>query len=72
MNDLMSGISIAIVPKFSLSRFWVDCIESQSTIFIYGKICAIALETCIMLIRVAELISGRTNPVSGICITLPS
>lgn len=37
MNDLMSGISIAIVPKFSLSRFWKDCIDSQSTIFVYGE-----------------------------------
>lgn len=39
MNDLMSGISIAIVPKFSVSRFWLDCVESQSTIFVYGKLC---------------------------------
>ena len=37
MNDLMSGISIALAPKFSLSRFWDDCIESGSTIFVYGK-----------------------------------
>lgn len=37
MNDLMGGISIAIAPKFSLSRFWTDCIDSQSTIFMYGK-----------------------------------
>nr|Q8J0E9.1 RecName: Full=Isopenicillin N epimerase component 1; Short=IPN epimerase component 1; AltName: Full=Isopenicillin N epimerase acyl-CoA synthase component [Hapsidospora chrysogena]CAD45625.1 isopenicillin N-CoA synthetase [Hapsidospora chrysogena] len=35
MNDLMSGISIALAPKFSLSRFWDDCIESGSTIFVY-------------------------------------
>lgn len=37
LNDLMSGISIAITPKFSLSRFWIDCIESKSTIFVYGE-----------------------------------
>ncbi|KAL2758889.1 hypothetical protein ACRALDRAFT_1075272 [Sodiomyces alcalophilus JCM 7366] len=35
MNDLMSGISIAVVPKFSLSRFWDDCIQSRSTVFVY-------------------------------------
>ena len=34
--DLMGGISIALAPKFSASRFWQDCIESESTIFIYG------------------------------------
>ncbi|ROT35256.1 isopenicillin n-CoA synthetase [Sodiomyces alkalinus F11] len=35
MNDLMSGISIAVAPKFSLSRFWDDCIQSKSTVFVY-------------------------------------
>ncbi|WEW54858.1 long-chain fatty acid transporter fat1 [Emydomyces testavorans] len=35
MNDLMSGISVAIAKKFSLSRFWRDCIDSQSTVFVY-------------------------------------
>lgn len=35
MNDLMSGLSIAISPKFSLSRFWQDCIDSKATIFVY-------------------------------------
>lgn len=38
MNDLMSGISVAVAPKFSLSRFWQDCIDSRSTIFVYGKL----------------------------------
>lgn len=37
MNDLMSGISVAIVPKFSLSNFWPDVIASKSTIVTYGK-----------------------------------
>lgn len=37
MNDLMSGISIAIAPKFSLKGFWSDVIESDSTVFVYGK-----------------------------------
>lgn len=36
MNDMMSGISIAIGRKFSLSNFWLDCIDSKSTIFLYG------------------------------------
>ncbi|KAG5927366.1 Isopenicillin N epimerase component 1 [Claviceps africana] len=35
MNDLMSGSSIAIAPKFSLSQFWQDCIDSKATIFVY-------------------------------------
>ncbi|KAG5934007.1 Isopenicillin N epimerase component 1 [Claviceps sorghi] len=35
INDLMSGLSIAIAPKFSLSRFWQDCIDSKATIFVY-------------------------------------
>ncbi|KAK2595225.1 long-chain fatty acid transporter fat1 [Conoideocrella luteorostrata] len=35
MNDLMGGQSIAVAPKFSLSRFWQDCIDSKSTIFVY-------------------------------------
>ena len=32
---LLSGISIAIAPKFSVSRFWNDIHDSDSTIFIY-------------------------------------
>ncbi|KAK2763732.1 putative NRPS-like protein biosynthetic cluster [Arachnomyces sp. PD_36] len=35
MNDIMSGTSIAIGRKFSLSNFWIDCIDSKSTIFLY-------------------------------------
>ncbi|KAG9249801.1 isopenicillin n-CoA synthetase [Emericellopsis atlantica] len=35
MNDLMSGISIAIAPKFSLKGFWDDIIDSKATIFVY-------------------------------------
>lgn len=34
--DLMGGLSVALAPKFSASHFWQDCIESKSTIFIYG------------------------------------
>jgi hypothetical protein len=34
----MSGISVAVVPKFSLSRFWKDCIDSEATIFLYGEL----------------------------------
>ena len=34
--DLMGGMSIAIAPKFSTSRFWLDCIDSDSTISLYG------------------------------------
>lgn len=37
MNDLMSGISIAIATKFSSKGFWDDVIESKSTIFVYGE-----------------------------------
>ena len=37
MNDLMSGVSVAVVPKFSLSNFWPDVIASKSTIVVYGK-----------------------------------
>lgn len=36
MGDMMSGLPIALAPKFSLSRFWEDCIDSGATIFIYG------------------------------------
>ncbi|KAG6018653.1 Isopenicillin N epimerase component 1, partial [Claviceps citrina] len=35
MNDLMSGLSIAVAPKFSASRFWQDCIDSKATVFVY-------------------------------------
>ncbi|KAG5979637.1 hypothetical protein E4U55_004941, partial [Claviceps digitariae] len=35
MNDLMSGLSIAITPKFSVSQFWQDCIDSKATILVY-------------------------------------
>ncbi|KAG5993015.1 Isopenicillin N epimerase component 1 [Claviceps spartinae] len=35
IEDLMSGVSVAIAPKFSLSRFWQDCIDSKATIFVY-------------------------------------
>lgn len=35
-GDLTYGISVALAPKFSLSNFWKDCIDSQATIFIYG------------------------------------
>jgi acyl-CoA synthetase (AMP-forming)/AMP-acid ligase II len=38
MGDMMSGISVALAPKFSLSRFWEDCIDSKATIFIYGRL----------------------------------
>lgn len=37
MTALMFGTSVALVPKFSLSTFWRDCIDSESTIFVYGK-----------------------------------
>jgi hypothetical protein len=36
--DLMGGLSIAIAPKFSASRFWLDCIQSESTISLYGRL----------------------------------
>jgi hypothetical protein len=36
--DLMGGLSIAIAPKFSASRFWLDCIENESTISLYGRL----------------------------------
>ncbi len=56
MNDLMGGISVAVVPKFSTSRFWLDCIESRSTIFIYG-----VLETGFLGIRLLiALLVGET------------
>ncbi|KAG6002228.1 Isopenicillin N epimerase component 1 [Claviceps maximensis] len=35
MNDMMSGLSIAMTPKFSLSQFWHDCIDSKATIVVY-------------------------------------
>ncbi|TWU75100.1 hypothetical protein ED733_000718 [Metarhizium rileyi] len=35
INDMMSGLSVALAPKFSLSRFWTDCIDSKATIFTY-------------------------------------
>ncbi|KAG6311076.1 Isopenicillin N epimerase component 1 [Claviceps purpurea] len=35
IEDLMSGVSVAVAPKFSLSRFWQDCIDSKATIFVY-------------------------------------
>ncbi|GAO16042.1 uncharacterized protein UV8b_02311 [Ustilaginoidea virens] len=35
MNDIMSGLPVALAPKFSLSRFWEDCIDSKATIFVY-------------------------------------
>ncbi|WPG99940.1 Isopenicillin N epimerase component 1 [Acrodontium crateriforme] len=35
MIDFMGGLSIAVVPKFSLSRFWEECINSKSTIVLY-------------------------------------
>ena len=34
--DLMGGVSVAIAPKFARSTFWADCIDSRSTIFLYG------------------------------------
>lgn len=36
MSDIMSGVAIAVAPKFSLSQFWSDCIDSKSTIVVYG------------------------------------
>jgi len=33
--NLLSGLSIAIGKKFSVSRFWPDVIDSESTFFIY-------------------------------------
>ncbi|KGO73684.1 Major facilitator superfamily domain, general substrate transporter [Penicillium italicum] len=33
--SLVTGISIAIAPKFSVSRFWTDVRDSESTIFVY-------------------------------------
>lgn len=38
MIDLMGGISIALAPQFSVSRFWEDCIASKSTVALYGMI----------------------------------
>jgi acyl-CoA synthetase (AMP-forming)/AMP-acid ligase II len=35
MGSLSSGISIAIAPKFSVSTFWDDIHDSESTIFVY-------------------------------------
>ncbi len=32
---LLGGVGIAIAPRFSVSRFWNDIYESQSTLFIY-------------------------------------
>ncbi|RMD42908.1 hypothetical protein DV735_g2226, partial [Chaetothyriales sp. CBS 134920] len=32
---LLGGISVAIAPRFSVSKFWDDIYNSQSTIFIY-------------------------------------
>lgn len=32
---LMSGIRVAIAPKFSVSRFWDDIYQSQATFFVY-------------------------------------
>ncbi|CAI7645967.1 unnamed protein product [Penicillium glandicola] len=33
--SLVMGVSIAIAPKFSVSRFWTDVRDSESTIFVY-------------------------------------
>ena len=33
--SLMSGVGLAIAPKFSVSNFWPDVYDSRSTLFIY-------------------------------------
>jgi acyl-CoA synthetase (AMP-forming)/AMP-acid ligase II len=35
MGALSSGISVAVAPKFSVSTFWDDIHDSESTIFVY-------------------------------------
>ncbi|KZZ97731.1 isopenicillin N-CoA synthetase [Moelleriella libera RCEF 2490] len=35
LADMMNGVSIALAPKFSLSCFWQDCIDSEATFFVY-------------------------------------
>lgn len=35
ISSLVMGISIAIAPKFSVSRFWTDVRDSESTVFVY-------------------------------------
>ncbi|KHO00242.1 isopenicillin N-CoA synthetase [Metarhizium album ARSEF 1941] len=39
MEDMMTGTSVALAPKFSLSRFWQDCVDSKATVFVYGTSC---------------------------------
>ncbi|KAJ5778826.1 hypothetical protein N7457_006546 [Penicillium paradoxum] len=35
MSCLLMGTSIALAPKFSVSRFWTDIRDSESTVFVY-------------------------------------
>lgn len=35
LTSLLGGIAIAIAPRFSVSKFWPDIHDSESTIFIY-------------------------------------
>lgn len=35
MTCLVKGVSIAIAPKFSVSKFWADVRDSESTVFVY-------------------------------------
>ncbi|KAJ5173700.1 AMP-dependent synthetase/ligase [Penicillium coprophilum] len=35
ISCLVGGVSIAIAPKFSVSKFWTDIRDSEATIFVY-------------------------------------
>ncbi|HVN87429.1 MAG TPA: long-chain-acyl-CoA synthetase [Candidatus Binatia bacterium] len=41
---LVSGASVILVPKFSASRFWSDCVDLGATVFQYiGELCRFLL-----------------------------
>lgn len=63
IENLMSGVSVALAPKFSLSRFWQDCIDSKATIFVYGELYCRRAVWCQGLLGLSW--TSRSHPGAG-------